>query len=681
MKKIYLCLFAIVITAVTTLSYAQTDSAYIALKGAFVSGKVMLRWSVSNATAWQYTNKCGFRIERYTISENGTLLDNPQRLILKDSLKAEPIDSWAEISNKSPYAAIIAQALYGESFAVSSQTNPHSITTLVNITRENEQRFLTSMYGAELDFNAACKAAWGFIDSTVTTGSKYLYRIYPARSDVDNPISYGYAYIDTNRAEELPKPTFFKADFSDKQVMLYWNAEDNKSDYTAYDIQKSYNGTDFHTISETPIMNAGGGRIASYPDTLQENGKAVYYRLRGINLFGQFGPWSDTVTGSGSEELTTVPVITGTTIDTDGNVTVSWDFDPNKNHLIKSFEISRSNTDRGVFTTIKSDISPSSRQSVCKVTEPVSYISVSAIAHTQGKTTSFPVLIQVIDSIPPAVPTGLSGVADTTGVVQLHWNKNTDYDIEGYRLFKTETDCGHLIRLNDIALTDTTYTDSINVRLLNKNVFYAVAALDHRYNQSEPCKPVAIKRPDLIPPATPVISEFKATDTGIEIKWKCSTPNDVKKYFIHRISDAEPDSIIASVEPSQTRLTDENTKFGRKYIYTVMAADSSGNVSDSSPSVSVKSVAKPKVSLSVKVEKELTGGIWVLWKPLHGSVFSRYVIYRRDKNGTSIKKTLASTERSFLDRGVTSGEEYSYTIRAYTPEGTSSYTSPQSIQY
>lgn len=106
-------LTAAVLCGFAILGFAQSDSSYIALKATYADGRVLLRWSASDASIWAETNRCGFRIERYTIRKHGVILQQPHKTVIADALKAEPLSSWEEIAGRSSYAAIIAQALYG----------------------------------------------------------------------------------------------------------------------------------------------------------------------------------------------------------------------------------------------------------------------------------------------------------------------------------------------------------------------------------------------------------------------------------------------------------------------------------------------------------------------------------------------------------------------------------------
>ncbi len=89
-------------------SVRASDSVYIAVRGKITENSVKLRWSASDASAWRRTNECGFRVERYMVKRNGQLLNQAEKKEISACIKAEPVNNWEQIANKSGYAAIIA---------------------------------------------------------------------------------------------------------------------------------------------------------------------------------------------------------------------------------------------------------------------------------------------------------------------------------------------------------------------------------------------------------------------------------------------------------------------------------------------------------------------------------------------------------------------------------------------
>ena len=85
------------------------------------------------------------------------------------------------------------------------------------------------------------------------------------------------------------------------------------------------------------------------------------------------------------------------------------------------------------------------------------------------------------DTIPPAAPTGLLASGDT-GQVLLAWNTNTEPDLNGYNVYRSETSGGPYAQLNGTPLPSPAYTDS-NV-VAGTTYFYVVTAEDTSANES-----------------------------------------------------------------------------------------------------------------------------------------------------------------------------------------------------
>jgi len=73
--------------------------------------------------------------------------------------------------------------------------------------------------------------------------------------------------------------------------------------------------------------------------------------------------------------------------------------------------------------------------------------------------------------------------------------------------------------LNKYSKLATEYIDTVNVRTFSKNVYYKVTALDKRYNQSLYSDVLVLKRPDKIPPTSPVFESYTQRNDSIFLKW------------------------------------------------------------------------------------------------------------------------------------------------------------------
>ena len=144
------------------------------------SSAINIRWAVSNARAWKLCNQYGFILERFTILRNKKMLTNPEKKILSPlPLKPKPLAQWEMLAKKDNYAAVIAQSIYGQRFQVTGD-EAGGIAKIMAQSQELEQRFVFSLYSADMSFEGAKMAGWGFTDRDIKPNEKYFYRIKTA---------------------------------------------------------------------------------------------------------------------------------------------------------------------------------------------------------------------------------------------------------------------------------------------------------------------------------------------------------------------------------------------------------------------------------------------------------------------------------------------------------------------
>jgi fibronectin type 3 domain-containing protein len=553
-------------------------------------------------------------LERYTLVRNGQTLSQPERKILSPQpLKPRPLDDWQHIATTDNYAAVIAQALYGESFEVSGGTK--NIAEIIALSQEQEQRYAMSMYAADLSYQAALFAGWAFDDNDVTEGERYLYRIIPVNIDANRHIIVGSAFAGLDDYRQLPQPVELDAMFGNNTVMLTWNFELLESFYNSYFVERSENGKDFYRLTQSPLTNITGSSRIFRTDSI-ENGKTYYYRVAGITPFGDQSPYSDTVQGQGHDLLIYVPHIIKAIPDDKWIFDVSWDFDERGNSLLERFELQRSNTGKGEFTTIISDIPPQKRNVLYKNPEPENYLRIAAIPKQGEARYSFPFLLQIPDSIPPAVPKGLQGYVDTLGIAHLLWNANSDSDILGYRIFRGQTAGEELIPLTDLAVADTVFTDTVDIHNLNTKIYYAVSALDKRYNQSATCKTLEIAKPVLIKPTPPFITKFEATESGVKLEWVTGDDESISSYIVYRGTGKADSAIIEITGTNVKTYTDASVTGGTTYHYAVAAKNTGNKKSDLSVEITVKAIFIEDTNAKIKkfTSKRTDKGVVLQWQ-------------------------------------------------------------------
>lgn len=179
MSKKYLLSFCFLMISVFVFSQEKQDRTiipHIRLKADSKKDHISLRWAVDEPLAWQKANKTGFQLKRYVLMRDGKLLEKPEEKDLGVFLPAKE-QEWMKIVEKNDNAAIVAQSLFGETFEVEMGEKQGKLEGVVNKSQEVDQRFAYALMAADLDFEVAKLAGWGYIDREVKANERYLYTV------------------------------------------------------------------------------------------------------------------------------------------------------------------------------------------------------------------------------------------------------------------------------------------------------------------------------------------------------------------------------------------------------------------------------------------------------------------------------------------------------------------------
>ena len=664
------------------------DSPVIKVLARAQKDRVLLRWGVSTPLAWKQLNSAGYTIERFTVTRNGKTLSTPEKKVLTTTpLKPEPLDNWMQIIETNDNAAIVAQALYGESFEV---TGLSSLEAIVSMSEDLQQRFTFTLFTADQDFKVAQMAALGYIDNDVKPNEKYAYRVISNVEKTLNNIDFGGVFIGLQDFNPLPLPLDIAAVFNDGSALLSWNFKLMNTIYNSYNVERSSDGFTFNKINKSPytILNEANqdkrtGRIF-YVDSIT-NSRKYTYRVQGITPFGELGPYSETVSGKGKELLEFVPHLTTKELKDENNVKLTWEFPQEGNDKIRGFELNRSNGKGETLEVVVNNIPPISRTVTYNKLNPSNYFTITAVSKNGNKRNSFPMLVQPVDSIPPTKPIGLKGEVDSLGIVKLSWTKNAETDLLGYRVFRGNREKEEFSQLTINPQKPNTFIDTVKVKNLNDKVYYKIFATDLRYNLSEPSEVLVIKKPDFIPPTSPVFKNYELRDDKINLMWAQSSSTDVAKQMIYRKTNDAPDWVlIFETEEQLESFTDGDIVQGNMYSYTILAMDDSGLESDPSPSISI-AVPKTKTETEIKgfyaqADKTQTN-ILLSWRYKAVDLIE-FEIYK-SKKGEKLRllRVVPADTRRLYDNDLSINTEYQYAIRAVFKDGRMSKLATKDIKY
>jgi len=349
-----------------------------------------------------------------------------------------------------------------------------------------------------------------------------------------------------------------------------------------------------------------------------------------------------------------------------------------KRNLITGFYLERASEASKTFQRLNDKpLSPESATYTDQTPLSTNYYRIRTVGSNEQSSTSFPVLVQLVDSIPPAQPQGLKVKVDTTGIAKLSWTSNRETDLLGYRVYRSNFLSAEFSQINPSTLSLASYSDTMNIKTLSTKIFYKLAAFDKRLNRSLFSQVVEAELPDVIPPMPPFIKEIRPEASGILIRWTTSASEDVVSYqLLRKAKDSVQWKLIKGFKiEDSTSYIDRRVRPKMNYQYRMIAIDKGGLKSTPSNSVSV---IAPDVDerqsikdITAEVDRE-NKSITLKWKYSNQNV-SRYLIYR-SANGEmlTLYKSVPGNSQGFYDAYLNINTTYNYRVKALLNDGAES---------
>jgi uncharacterized protein len=561
--------------------FAQYKKHAIKVQASATDRSIRLRWAPNTAIVWQLGNRYGYTIERSLLKENEKIVDKPVTITLnRTPFKPAPEAYWEPSIDNDDYVAIAAQAIFGKDFETEAFSS--DVVRIISKSKEMELRFSFALFSADHSLNAADLSGLFFEDEQVAPASKYLYRIYANIPADIIEVDTGFVYVGLEDHMPLPRPVGLTAAFGDRVVVLSWNGGLHEKIYNSFWVERSVGDVDsFQRINEHPVVNSFSGEkratnLVIRTDSLSSNDLRYYYRVIGITAFGETGPSSDTVSGSGKPDFNHAASITSHEFTPEGKVTIKFEFDSEKNALLKSFSLLKLEPSTGTYIELQKNVNRMIREVTDDTPATANYYLIRAIDIYGRTTDSFPHFVQAIDSIPPLPPAELVGTIDTLGRVFLRWKANSDADLQGYAVYRANFETDEFIQIPGPILSHNSFVDTIRLDNLTEEIYYKVVAFDKRFNRSSFSATTALKKPDLIPPVPPVLDFIKMDSGCIAISWIPRGSEDVIAHLLYRREENETDWTLINVyakDDTASVFRDYSVRHKFRYGYTMLALD------------------------------------------------------------------------------------------------------------
>ena len=538
--------------------------------------------------------------------------------------------------------------------------------------------YLIFVMNAIKDKDVAEAIGLSYTDKTVQKDKNYLYRIKLSKEPKSAYKVVGLPFnIETfvNKKQEERK---IYTVTGDKELTFLWEESDMVSGAL---VERKNNKTgNYEPLNETPVYTLSEtSNRNGYKDENLTNYQWYEYRFYGYNPFGE-----KILFGSAKgmpKDLTPPkkPLLIKAKHEKFDEVLVEWNVTDPVDSDLKGFLVARGETNDGNFQILHQNLlSKSTRSFTDKTFSRIksNYYVIQAIDTSGNMSSSTPAFVTITDSIPPAKPKFISGKIDSLGIVTINIELNKELDLMGYRLYKSNSD-EHEFSLIREGFSDNDsiqkpvqiiFKDTVTLNSLTPYIYYKIIALDFNFNQSESSEILKVKRPDKIPPTTPVFKNVIVKQNEVELHFALSESEDVVEQYIYRkLNTDAPWELLSKVDNKSTSYIDKKVKQGTVYFYSLRAKDDSNLFSEYAKPVYGKpydnGVRPPIKNLVIKKDDKDISLSWE-YELLNDNTY--FVIYKADKKGNLIQY---KNTNELLFKEPIGKEMNGYAVKVFTKDG------------
>ncbi len=515
-----------------------------------------------------------------------------------------------------------------------------------------------------------------YVDETVTQGTSYEYCL---TKDGKKPQAALCNVSITAAAYTQPAaPAGFAAKANDKQVELKWGADKKYAQYRIYRaLAAKGKPQDTLTImlsDDQQKLAAKNEFFYTDKDSLIQNGKTYYYKICGVDFFGNETKLSTEITAT-PDDMTPPNAVYGfKTQLKDKAVKLSWW--KSKDADCTGYNLYKSPNEKSGFVKLNATLIAKTDtvyidKSVKEAEQYFYYLEAVDKKGNGAKTETASYVIP--DMTPPAVPKNLSARTDT-GKIYLTWDKNTEADLAGYYVFRAlSNEPSNFQLLNPKPIANNSFMDTLP-KEANNYFLYRICAADKNYNRSAQTAFIAARMPDAVPPTAVILKPAEVEDGKVKLQWTANRDRDIKGYEVWR---AEADTGNNAINPQKisatlvaaktTAFTDDRAMPAKKWQYYVVCVDSAGNRSIASNKVTVPITSAQSKAVTLKATYSASAkAVSLSWTAAGNDV--GYKIYRQKDGGNYIPITNIAKATTFSDKTVADGAGYSYKVLVITTD-------------
>jgi uncharacterized protein len=656
---------------------------------------VVLRWAPDKPGAFHILNNYGYVLERMRVNEDGSFHTEGLITLTPEPLRPWSLDEWKRriMQDTSQISLAVAAQLMHGNFFTPPKNPDDQLEVLRNGVRDAENRFGFALMLADTDPRIADGMALRFVDRDVRRGERLIYRLMPARQADDYSIDTAVVVVVVAEPfDGNPAPENLSFTSHDRGITLHWD-QHPLAPYSAWLLERSADGGRTWTmLTKNPhviVAPAGEEREMppSYQDKLNiENYVRYQYRVRGINAFGERSDAAEITAWSVDQSGPGAPILKRAEQIARNGVAMEWE-QPSASPDLHGYIVARAANPKSStqFTPLHEGLlAPDTRLFFDDdANDREAWYTVTAIDTAGNRSESIRTFVQIIDSLPPVAPRGVTASVDSSGLVTISWNRNSEDDLDGYRVLWANDLSHEFSQLTPQVYRDTTITHQITLQTSTQHVYYRVVAVDKRFMHSAPSEAIEVQRPDILPPDAPVFTDVLVNESSVVLNWARSGSEDVTGQRLERRTHGSEWQMLAEPDTSIGTYTDTQVERSTEYEYRITAIDASGLVAQCPRNVRARpydtGIRSDIAALRASYNEE-HGTVTLSWEyAAPPSEEHWFVIYRSNGDGAPMQYTTAAADSRKWSEPVRHGQTYNYAVRVKSGSGESRMSSIASV--
>jgi|GEM_PF-2268606 len=652
----------------------------ILLMGKNERSKITLRWRIDNYSDYALARETGFIVEQKIVDKNQSFASTPFKKIETVTVgKKEAFLEKIKVQRTNRSLLASAAILFPDT---EPEVNKKDVSGHINLVNKLNQQHSILLLQADLDITSSRLLGLRYELENINANKDYYFRIKSIVSD-NNEITSNIIRIDGNVQHSLPIPDITQVAEGDSLITLQWEKDKHNAFFIAYLIERAGSSGRFENIvslpfiySEDPLLNLDDEFIHYNHEV--ENNKTYDYRIRGISPFGELSKYSNIIKATAQDRTApNVPDSLWLSYNDKGYVILEWEYNNSAaSGDLLSTHIERSQMVDAQFLEIgkmNNSLGENKYADTIDDTNPYYFYRLRLSDINNNISFTNPVSIQIPDTIAPAPPVLVSATIDTLGHVNIIWEQNKEKDLLGYQVYTANNEKGIYTNLSNKAYLETEWSTDLDLKYLNKDIFYKLQSLDKHYNHSDLSDPIRLIRHDITPPLPAYFKDYIVRENTIEFQWEKSNSSDLtKQYLLRRQLGEKKWTLLGTFDNLAENYLDASTKQGIIYEYDLVSADELGNETHATDLLRLKAIGKIKLdainNFSMNYNSE-TKSVDLSWEQSSEDV-RNYILFRSINNGPyrslqTLKPTILSTK----DYNLKPGNKYKYYIIAVSRKG------------